>query len=259
MATISPVCLQNIEQTVDFRGLTRLVEAIGADDFAAALLNYCQAELDADFVSVFSFAGTAMPELVATATNTHPVNVSKAASGYRRCFTQDINYQIAASDKGAQTYLTYQHHQHIQDRQYRYACYERTGIEDRFSLVRTGQHQQMALSVYKAQGKGSFEPAAGQQLLRCGGLLIAIIDQHFYRQKRLNAQQASDFEHHLRFQFPALTPRECEVTARVITGETAQQIATALQLSVTTVITHRKNAYQRLGVANLRQLMQLLL
>lgn len=259
MATVSPVCLQSTEQHCHFAALTPLVTAIGTDDFATALLQFCQAELAADFVSVFSFRGTAMPELVATATNTHPANLTKAASGYRQCFSQDINYSIAAaSDKPVQTYLTYQQYQQIRDRHYRHSCYERTGIEDRFSLLRTGQHRQMALSIYKAQGKGAFAAEAGQQLLAYGALLIAIIDQHFYRQKRLQAQQATDFAHHLRFNYPKLSPRECEVTARVLAGETAQQIADALQLSVSTIITHRKNAYQRLGVANLRQMMQLL-
>lgn len=56
--------------------------------------------------------------------------------------------------------------------------------------------------------------------------------------------------------FPALSRREADVAAGVIAGLTAQEIADRLDIAPTSVITHRKRAYQRIGVANQRQLVQ---
>jgi DNA-binding CsgD family transcriptional regulator len=47
---------------------------------------------------------------------------------------------------------------------------------------------------------------------------------------------------------PGLTPREREVCARTLTGQTARQIGEALTLGIGTVLTYRQRAYQKLGM-----------
>jgi DNA-binding CsgD family transcriptional regulator len=51
--------------------------------------------------------------------------------------------------------------------------------------------------------------------------------------------------------------REAECAAGVIAGLTAEKIALMLGIKATSVITHRKRAYDRLGVSGQRELIAL--
>jgi DNA-binding CsgD family transcriptional regulator len=53
-----------------------------------------------------------------------------------------------------------------------------------------------------------------------------------------------------------LTVRESEVAARAKAGQSARQIGRDLGIAETTVISHRKNAYARMGLSGLRDLMR---
>jgi DNA-binding CsgD family transcriptional regulator len=61
----------------------------------------------------------------------------------------------------------------------------------------------------------------------------------------------------LSLRFPALTPREGEVAARVKAGLSARQFSAELGIAETTVISHRKSAYARMGITGLRDLVRL--
>jgi DNA-binding CsgD family transcriptional regulator len=54
--------------------------------------------------------------------------------------------------------------------------------------------------------------------------------------------------------FPKLSPRESEMVAGTLLNMTATQTAAKLGIGTTSVITHRKRAYNRLGVNNMRDL-----
>ncbi len=56
--------------------------------------------------------------------------------------------------------------------------------------------------------------------------------------------------------FPILSQREREVCALTILGNSTQTIAEKLNVSINTVMTYRKRAYQRLGVNNVHALTQ---
>lgn len=49
---------------------------------------------------------------------------------------------------------------------------------------------------------------------------------------------------------PALTPRQTEVLARLVAGDTGEQMARHLYMGRTTVRTHLAGLYKRLGVHN---------
>lgn len=55
----------------------------------------------------------------------------------------------------------------------------------------------------------------------------------------------------------ALSAREAEVTAAMMLGETHDEIAARKGLSRGTVVTYRRRAYGKLGIANRRELAQL--
>lgn len=55
--------------------------------------------------------------------------------------------------------------------------------------------------------------------------------------------------------YPALTVREREICARTLTGQTARAIGEELALGVSTVLTYRQRAYQKLGMSKSNELL----
>lgn len=55
--------------------------------------------------------------------------------------------------------------------------------------------------------------------------------------------------------YPGLTPREREICARTLSGQTAQAIAEDLTLGTSTVLTYRQRAYQKLGMRKSNELL----
>lgn len=243
---------------VDINSVAELIDNIGTPKFVNSLLNFCETNIRADFVSIISYNPEKLPEVVETATTTSDKNARKAASNYLQHFQDDPNYKIALSGQNKkETYLTYQKRSDIGSLAYRRACYDTTNIEDRFSLVRTGQLSQMSINVYRSHHSGIFANNAAAKLSNFGPILISAIDKHYYAQKRKKAETVEDQEYYLKKHCPQLTTREMQVSALVLAGLTANEIAQKLSISPTTVITHRKKAYARLGVKNLRDLLQL--
>jgi len=70
-------------------------------------------------------------------------------------FASDVNFALTCRHP-AGAYLTYQTADEIASSRYRRACYDRTGIADRFSLVCFGPARSTSVSVYRSRTSGRF-------------------------------------------------------------------------------------------------------
>ena len=244
---------------VDVEGIVALIKDAGTCRFIEAMLEFCQKCIRADFVSIFAYSETGDPTLVGTATTTAAENARKAAIGYMQYFASDVNFNLV-SRRRAGTYVTYQTAGEIASSRYRRACYDRTGIADRLSLVCVAPARSTSVSVYRSQCNGCF---SDRELDRARGLLpilMAGADRHDgVRETVSGAKKAAiaDILASLKARYPRMSRRELEVAARVKAGMSARQIAAQLGIAETTVITHRSSAYARVGVASLRELLLL--
>jgi DNA-binding CsgD family transcriptional regulator len=243
---------------VDVETMVTLMREAGTSRFIGAMLAFCRKCVGADFVSIFAYSGASAPALVGTATTTAAENARKAALGYMQHFASDINFELTSRRRPA-SYLTYQTADDIASSQYRRACYDRTGIADRFSLVCVGPARSTAVSVYRSRGNGRF---SDRELDRAGALmpiLLAGVDLHGGAKTAIADPRSGTIEEmqaSLKSRHPRMSTRELEVAARVKAGMSARQIAADLGIAETTVITHRNGAYARMGVANLRELLR---
>ncbi len=85
--------------------------------------------------------------------------------------------------------------------------------------------------------------------------MMALTERHIAFTLRDTVWQGRDIQTRLALTYPQLTDREREVAAMTIKGRTAAEIGEILGLAETTIITHRKKAYRRMNVRNLRELM----
>jgi LuxR family transcriptional regulator, activator of tox operons len=257
MPSVRMAANRAVKVDVDVEGMVALIREAGTGRFIEAMLDFCRKSVGADFVSIFAYSGASTPYLVGTATTTAAENARKAAVGYMEHFASDVNFGLV-SRRRAGTYVTYQTADEIASSQYRHACYDRTGIADRLSLLSVGPVRSTSVSVYRSRGNGRF---SDRELDRAGALLpilMASADLHGGVKEVISAPRNGTIEEmqaSLRSRHPRMTVRELEVAARVKTGMSARQIAVELGIAETTVITHRNSAYVRMGVANLRELL----
>lgn len=235
--------------------LAALVRDAGAPRFIETLLAFCRQSIGADFVSVFARAGAGGPRLVGTATTTGPDNTRRAAEGYMQHYASDVNFALMARADD-RTYMTYQTAADITSVGYRRACYDRTGIADRLSYVRADRHGALSISVYRSRRSGRFSERDRDRTSALMPILVAAVDRHAAADRARGCSSIEQFERELARRHPALTAREREVAARVKAGLSARQIGLDLGIAETTVISHRKNAYARMGLGGLRELLQ---
>ena len=257
MPSVRMAAARAMKVDVEVEGMVALMREAGTGRFIDAMLDFCRTCVGADFVSIFAYSGAGAPALVGTATTTAAENARKAALGYVQHFASDVNF-VLMSRRRTGTYVTYQTADEIASLQYRRACYDRTGIADRLSLVCVGTGPSTSVSVYRSRANGCF---SDRELDRAGALmpiLMASVDLHCGTQAAISGPRSGTIEEiqgSLKSRHPRMSARELEVAARVKAGMSARQIAADLGIAETTVITHRNSAYARMGVANLRELL----
>ena len=234
---------------VDVEAMVAFMSEAGTDRSIDAMLAFCRKCLGADFVSIFTYSRTCVPALVGTATTTAADNARKAAMGYMQHFASDVNFALTCRHP-AGAYLTYQTADEIASSQYRRACYDRTGIADRFSLVCVGPARSTSVSVYRSRTSGRFSDCE----LDRASALMPILKASLDRRDTAHSVPAIGTTR-LKSRYPALSARELQVAARVKAGMPARRIAAELGIAETTVIIHRNSVYARIGVANLRELL----
>ena len=246
-------------RTVDVpvQGLVALMHDAGTGRFVEALLHFCKTSIGADFVSIFTHTGAGGPSLVGTATTTESGNTRRAAEGYQAHYASDVNFSLM-SRRQPGAYTTYQTAREISAMRYRRACYDRTGIADRLSYLRIAPDRSLSVSVYRSRSSGCFSERELDRASALMPILVAGADLHNAGMADCDTDAAiADVERKLQSRYPGLTPREREVAARARAGLSARQIGLDLEIAETTVISHRKSAYARMGLTSLRDLLRL--
>ncbi|MVO17336.1 response regulator transcription factor [Parasedimentitalea huanghaiensis] len=231
-----------------------LTRSIGTTAFVQTTMRFAYETAGADFVSVFCLGDRDKPLLMGTACRLGQNRADRAAKGYVRHVEQDRNAQLLQGARGVGDFLTVQEADNIPLFTYRRDCYDLPGISGRVSLVRRTPAYGLSVSLYSSSEKGPFPKHLYSDVKAVLGYLLATTERHVAFSMKGPVWQGQDIQTRLALTYPDLTAREREVAAMAIKGRTAAETADLLNLAETTIITHRKNAYRRMNVASLRQL-----
>ncbi|PHS03454.1 MAG: hypothetical protein COA78_17795 [Blastopirellula sp.] len=231
-----------------------LVQAIGSSGFEKQALALAKSMVDADFISIFCQGDRDIPLLVGTVCVHGQHRADMAAKGYKMHMSADKNTEYLLGMGGHGDFLTIQEENAIESFTYRRDCYERPGISARISLVRRTASYGLSISLYSSVESGPFPEAIYDRVAATLALILPITERHIAHRIKGTEWQRQDIQTRLALNFPDLTAREREVAAMTIKGRTAAEIGEILGLRKTTIITHRKKAYKRMNVKNLRQL-----
>lgn len=133
-----------------------------------------------------------------------------------------------------------------------------THLVDRLLLCHKGKAGAFAMSLLRWRGSAPFQFAAVDALLASGPVIMALVDRHFASSVRprqpIDAFASLELAERCFEAHTQMPVRECEVCARIVFGKSVPEIAADLHVSVDTVKSYVKRAYQRLDIASQREL-----
>lgn len=230
----------------------KLITHVGTTDFVPDMLQVLdEAVVPVDLISLFLFCEDWKPVFLGTDSNKEQGRAKVAARNYLAgCFNDDPNLRVLRSQEQCEMLASYVARGTLRRSTYRHNCYEMAGIIDRFSLMtRTPRGTPMTVSLYRSEQSAPLNEGELTRLMDHASLIIAAALKHI----ELGAGSTPSYENFLLLvseRFPFLSRRERQVCAGILAGLTQDKIAEQLKIKTSSVISHRKRAYARLGVSD---------
>lgn len=143
----------------------------------------------------------------------------------------------------------------IRDADYRRDCYQSGGIRERLTLY-DATFPAVSVSGYRSDACGPTASPVAQWMTDVGPTLVAALRRHNelveLAQQTVRSPSLDAVVQWARER--GLSAREAQVVAGLTLDQTQSQIAGGVGLSINSVITYRRRAYQKLKVADRRAL-----
>jgi DNA-binding CsgD family transcriptional regulator len=236
-------------------GLPRVVGALGERDFPQIFLKTLAETLDVDMCSAFALDRTGGMRMLFAAGWTTASNAlaQSASSGYAKTFWRTDATLAESPDATMAPSVSCQRWDAIRDDRYRIACYENPGVMERLSVRVPADGGMTQVGLYRFHHHGAFKHADVRRLEQVGGLFAALAAKHgslalqyAYRGALPDLPAVID---RLVEAAPDLSHREAEVCAAVLCGHSAKEAARILGVEPSSIVTYRKRAFLKLGVA----------
>ncbi|MGF7135832.1 DNA-binding CsgD family transcriptional regulator [Paraburkholderia sp. EB58] len=251
-----------------------IVGRIGEAGFAGELIASLARVLRVGHLSAFAFRPNHAPQLLCTSSVVSAGIAHDTAFVYLdRHYLADPTRSLCESSRTVSRpalFVQRQRSHDVPDECYRESCYDRPGIIDRVSVIQArnpGGDTWIAVNIYRDRSQGFFSDGDMDLLSTMAPIITGCTERHLQMtelQAQLAAHQAASTgtgrgaeAARLTGSFPQLSRREREVCEGILAGLTAKQIARQLDIAPTSVVTHRKNAYLKLGIHDLKQLFAL--
>lgn len=245
-------------QAFDISRIADVVSAIGAahfpNAFLAALSELCGAEL----CSAFVWSEGEAPEVLFAEGDVAnlPAFAQQASLAYAREFWRSdrtLRHLGAGADRVSVLRTAAAG---LPDRRHRLDCYERAGVEERLSLYRPGDVALLA-NGYRTRNTGTFSSEDIANVERFAPILLSAVAKHYELALRQRGEApVSDTIRMLISTEAGLSGREAQVAAGLIHGHSQREIGAEMNVALSSVVTYRRRAYQKLGVENRRRLLQ---
>lgn len=133
--------------------------------------------------------------------------------------------------------------------QHRTRVYEAHGMAERVSVVQHRDDAIFAINFYRHEHQRPFSDGQLSDFESLAPVLLSLAQKQIeLTRPRLTRKNNSEWTQQLRQFEPALSARELQVCARLLTGMTQEGIALDLGLGLPTVKTYRNRAFARLGI-----------
>ncbi|MCF6370940.1 helix-turn-helix transcriptional regulator [Rhizobium halophilum] len=228
-------------------------------DLAVGLLDTCDRQLfatrllgiarsAAGIEELFAYrVGHGAPQVLASASNLGDV-AERAGAYARRFHHSDPVAQALDATRPGNGFVCRIPAEAISLGAYRRLCFDRPQFAEKICFGWCRADDALVVSFY--QRRDAAEPDMTQL-----GALAQLAMAGLTRLAQAPAPLLSQVQQRLAQTHPILTVREREICARTLTGQTARAIGEELVLGVSTVLTYRQRAYQKLGIKKSNELL----
>jgi len=239
-------------------GLDQVILHLGHPTFADALLAHVRRIADVDHCMVFAFKSDRDAHCLLTAGNIATGNV--LGDAYAEHFhAHDPNKETIFNrarnvDVVMMPFVARGRYR----RDYRKLFFDDSGIVDKFAAARWHQGVCLYTNFYRVTASGRYTDRQIAALHRAGPALAATITRHCQLSQTMSPKPR-DASGLLREAFMSpplntLTRRERDVCIAIMLGLSSECIARELAISLNSVLTYRRRAYQRLYVTSQNEL-----
>ena len=245
--------------------VAELIEAIGSDDFAPQLLRHLNG-LDGigrtDHFALYELSNE-RPIEIATASIDGTDTAHRLSQVYLdMLWSQDpMGGEIISARLGRAPRLYRMDVGDVPSGMARDIIYGETNVRHRLILCGSSSNSAVCMSIMRSGEKRMPDARVLDDLQRSAGTLIALAAKHIALWQKPSFDEAfaslRDIEHCIATaNHHQLSRREAQVCARILYGQLTAGIALDLGIGEETVVTYRKRAYQRLGIATRQELLR---
>jgi DNA-binding CsgD family transcriptional regulator len=250
----------------------RLARALGRKSFEQELLELLNLVLPVDHCVVFTYSADGVGHLF-THGKMPADRARELAEDYVRQFHErdPMFAKLAGSDAADLDSPQPLDLRSDYDPAYRNHFFDRNDLVDKTSTVGRLEHGSVLCNFYRMRGSGPYSVDDRRLLERILPLVTAFISAHYQLLKGA-LPHAPDGDSRIRMRslvhtivgtrappFERLTPREREVCERILLGYTSIGIGLDLEIALSSVLTYRKRAYEKLGISTQNELFALCL
>lgn len=236
------------------RTLEKLLDKLGHHDIGSCFFSSIREIADVDRIYCFtqrSNLGTPSLFCTWTADPISPDLIDRYRTFYSRVDPiRAVFPSIAINSCAAITFSS----EEIEHSDYRSRCFDRYSIRHRLSVIRRTENAWLTLSLARRSRHFSDNETSEFSAIARVSLPIFVRHEGFAAKTASGNFSVNEVERRLEALGRGLTRRELQVCARTIGGLTAEGAAIDLQISVPSVLTYRRRAYNRLNVSSALQL-----
>lgn len=249
--------------------LSNVSMMIGTPAFPAAFLGLVNRLAPTTHCSVFSYRYDGVEHIFSDGPVASTTADDLAKDYIGRYFRRDPLYRLLGLARSGFPSENVQHLNFKEgyDREYREHFFSRTGLIDKISMRGGDDSRTLICNLYRTERQGLFNEDERRLVQTAAPLLCSVIAAHASVPRlgsplggkgsvRSFVHEALGSDHP---QFARLTQRERAVCERILLGFTSEAIALDLNIAVSSVLTYRRRAYERLQISSQHDLFALCL
>lgn len=246
---------------ISLRSSADMLRSVGTRDFGSSLMTTAHELIGADYCSLFVFEADQVPACLATNGIKSDQLAAFAADKYvNKHWKADPTVVELKGTRRADALFIPGLSQDFSSGAYRRDCIETLNIGDRITFLFGDKSHFLRLSFYRY----STNPAFGEEEIGIARDSADFFRSATSRHHSLISRAGMDYlrafpsrqamSQRLMALNSGLSPREIEVCAMILQGVATEGIALEIGISKTSVITYRKRAYAKLGIATQNEL-----
>jgi DNA-binding CsgD family transcriptional regulator len=249
----------------DVGGFAQAVNAIGTPRFADGLIKALLPISVIDQIAVVAYERASGPRTLCVASRNNPSLARSLTRDYvTKHYDGDPILEQLARRRWSKGIAMFRHDpSRLKTRAYEIRFFKSVGLVDKIAYAWWAGETAYYVNLYRFAQTGRFQERDLAILEGLRDLIAAMVRLHDGRRRlrhllhgRKGAAHAMEF---VALLGDRLTAREQQVLAALLRGTSSEGIAAALSLKPSTVVTYRKRAYAKLGIATQAELFALCL